>query len=266
MFRLKLASCMAENTDVFCRKLATYIDNQLGVSTEYVTGIPWQKRERLFDAGDIQILWICGLPYIEKADGAEKNMELLAVPIPAGERYLAKPVYFSDVVVRRDSPYQTLLDLRGAAWAYNEPRSHSGYNVVRAYLAEFGQNQGFFGEVLESGAHSASLEMVLRGVVDGTAIDSTVLEWILAEREKLAERIRVIDTFGPSPIPPWIISRSVPIELAERLRRLLLDMDRQEPGRAVLQSGRLECFVQAQDGDYDPIRRMARKADAVLLA
>ena len=257
---------MAENTEVFSRALAKYIEDRLGVSAESVTGIPWQERERMFDAGEIQILWICALPYIQKADAAAKSMELLAVPVPAGERYLAKPVYFSDVIVRRDSPYQNLFDLRGAAWAYNEARSHSGYNVVRAYLAEFGQNQRFFGEAFESGAHSASLEMVLRGMADGAAIDSTVLEWILSRREKLAERIRVIDTFGPSPIPPWIISRRVPFELAEKLRRALLDMERQEPGRATLESGRLTRFVQAQDSDYDPIRRMARKADSVLLA
>jgi hypothetical protein len=30
------------------------------VSIEYVSGIPWQERERLFDAGEIQILWLCG--------------------------------------------------------------------------------------------------------------------------------------------------------------------------------------------------------------
>ena len=30
--------------------------------------------------------------------------------IPDGERYLGRLVYFSDVVVRRHSPYQTLLD------------------------------------------------------------------------------------------------------------------------------------------------------------
>ena len=137
---LKLASCMAENTESFCGAVTAYLGDALGISIEYVSGIPWQERERLFDADEIQILWLCGLPYVQKAGRSDPRIELLAAPIPTGARYLGRPVYFSDVVVRRDSPYRSLFDLRGAAWAYNEPRSHSGYNVVRAYLAEFGQN------------------------------------------------------------------------------------------------------------------------------
>ena len=262
---LKLASCMAENTESFCGAVTGYLGDALGISIEYVSGIPWQERERLFDAREIQILWLCGLPYVQKADRSDPMIELLAAPIPTGARYLGRPVYFSDVVVRRDSPYRSLFDLRGAAWAYNEPRSHSGYNVVRAYLAEFGQNEGFFGEAFESGAHTASFEMLLRGAVDGAAIDSTVLEWLLAESNKIAERIRVIDTLGPSPIPPWVISQSVSETLRRDLRALLLGMRQSPRGLAILARGRIERFTESLDSDYDPIRRMAKTAERVVL-
>ena len=109
---LKLASCMAENTESFCGAVAGYLGEALGISIEYVSDIPWQERERLFDAGEIQVLWLCGLPYVQKADRSHPAIELLAAPIPTGERYLGRPVYFSDLVVRRDSPYQSLFDLR----------------------------------------------------------------------------------------------------------------------------------------------------------
>jgi phosphonate transport system substrate-binding protein len=187
MKTLRLASCMAENTEAVCRAIAEYIQLKLDISTEYVTGIPWQEREALFDGGEIHILWLCGLPYVHKADLAETSMELLAVPIPAGKRYHGQPVYFSDVVVRRDSPVKSFPDLRGASWAYNEARSHSGYNVVRAHLFELGESANFFGNVVEAGAHSNSLQMILTGAVDGAAIDSTVLEWLGRQREGLAE-------------------------------------------------------------------------------
>jgi hypothetical protein len=35
---LKLASCMAENTEVFCQALAIYVQRQLGIRTQYVGG------------------------------------------------------------------------------------------------------------------------------------------------------------------------------------------------------------------------------------
>jgi phosphonate transport system substrate-binding protein len=112
---LKLASCMAENTDALCSAIAAIIESQVGIATEYVTGIPWQERERLFDSGEIDILWLCGLPYVDKADLADGRMELLAVPVPSGARYHGRPVYYSDVVVRRDSPFKSFIDLNGPA-------------------------------------------------------------------------------------------------------------------------------------------------------
>jgi phosphonate transport system substrate-binding protein len=266
MFQLKLASCMAENSDDFCRAVACYIENRIHVSTRYVSDVSWQERERLFDRGEIQILWLCGLPYVHKADREGSGVELLAVPIPRGERYQDRPVYFSDVIVRRDRPFRTFFDLRGASWAYNEQRSHSGFNAVRAYLAESGHLANFFGAVAESGAHSASLEMVLSGRVDSAAIDSTVLEWFTAARKHLVDEIRVVDTIGPSPIPPWVISRQVPDTLRRVIRGLLLSMHTEPFGKAMLERARFKRFVAAEDGDYNPIRAMASSAARVSFA
>jgi ABC-type phosphate/phosphonate transport system substrate-binding protein len=257
---------MAENAEVFCEQIARYVEDRLDIATDYIAGIPWQEREKLFDQGSIQILWLCGFPYVDKADSLDGAMELCAAPIPAAPRYNGRPVYFSDVVVRHDSPYRSFLELRGAAWAFNEPRSHSGFNVVRAYLAELGQSQGFFGTATESGAHTRSIEMILAGDVAGAAIDSTVLEWAISENPDLKERLRVIETIGPSPIPPWVISNSVPKKLRDELRGVFLAMDGDIFGREILRGSGIERFDAVLDSDYDPIRRMARKAHQVLLA
>ncbi|HTF92380.1 MAG TPA: PhnD/SsuA/transferrin family substrate-binding protein, partial [Verrucomicrobiae bacterium] len=228
---------MAENSELVCRLVAAYLAVRLDLSVEYISEIPWQERESRFDRGEIEILWLCGLPYADKIDSLRANMELLAVPVPAGERYQDLPIYFSDVVVRRDSRFESFAHLRATAWAFNEPRSHSGYNVVRAHLAEIGLRHGFFGETVESGAHSLSVEMILTGRVDGAAIDSTVLEWLLSQRPELARQISVIETIGPSPIPPWVISKEVPEKRRRALRTLLLDMHQDAFGRDILDRG-----------------------------
>jgi phosphonate transport system substrate-binding protein len=263
---LRIASCMAENTESLCSAIATYLHYQLGEPTEYVTGIPWQEREAQFDRGEIQVLWLCGLPYVHKAELAESSMELLAVPVPLGKRYQGRPVYFSDVVVRRENPARCMDDLRGTVWAYNEPRSHSGFNVVRAYLADRREWNGFFTRVVEAGAHSRSLELILSGAVDGAAIDSMVLEWFGRRQTELMKRLRVVETIGPSPIPPWVISRRMPEELRARVRVALLRMHLDRNGRRILQRANFERFIEGRDGDYDPIRRMAARADHVLMA
>jgi phosphonate transport system substrate-binding protein len=68
----------------------------------------------LLDAGEIDVGWICGLPYTVRANQLDAQLELFAAPVMVGARYEARPFYFSDVIVPADSPYPQCLDLRGA--------------------------------------------------------------------------------------------------------------------------------------------------------
>ena len=260
---LLISSCMAPIADRFVRALAAYAGRQLGIATRFVDDIPWQQREQWLDEGRVQLCWLCGLPYVWKAGGGA--LQLLAAPVMQGARYAARPVYFSDVVVRRDSPFRSFDALRGASWAYNEPRSHSGHLITRYNLALRGLNGDFFGRVLGAGSHQRALDMILAGEIDAAAIDSTVLELASQAQPEIGEQIRVLESWGPSPIPPWLVHRRAPAALRERLQRLLLAMHEDEEGRAVLQLARVARFVAVEDKDYDPIRQMARRAEQVTL-
>jgi phosphonate transport system substrate-binding protein len=265
MQTLAITSCMAPLADAFCATLARYIGEQLALPTAFIDDLPWQERERRFDAGAIHICWICGLPYVWKADRRDPQIDLLAAPVMQGDRYQDRPVYFSDVVVRRRSRFRTFADLRGATWAYNEPHSHSGYNVVRYHLATLGETVGYFGRIIVSGAHETSLQMLLADAIDATAIDTTVLEAELQRHPALQEDIRVVTTLGPSPIPPWVVRHSMPPEMRSAVREVLLHMHRDPYGRTLLMAARLARFVHVDDHDYDPIRQMARQAARVTL-
>jgi phosphonate transport system substrate-binding protein len=254
MDKLIITSCLAENTHDAGRAVASYLNQRLDLSAEFVADIPWQERERLLDAGGIHLGWICGLLYVWKADQPDPHLELLAAPVMPDPRYQDRPVYYSDIVVGRDSPYNSFADLQGTCWVYNERGSYSGYFVVCHRLAGINKSLNYFDRVLESGAHLKSLEMVVEGRADFTAIDSTVLDFELARRPVLAQHVRVIESIGPSPIPPWVVSRKLPLELRRRLRQLLLNMHLDPVGQAALASGRLSRFVPAIDSNYQSIR------------
>jgi phosphonate transport system substrate-binding protein len=262
---LRFTSIQAPNQDFIMLAVSQYLGWRLELPVEFVDQIPWQAREQQLYAGQIEIGWICGLPYVVQADTPDPPLALLAAPVMLGTRYADQPQYFSDVVVRRDRHYRTFEDLRGASWAYNEPHSHSGYNLTCYNLACLGETSGFFGQVLEAGSHQAALEMVLSGQVAASAIDSTVLEIELARRPELNDLLRVIEAWGPSPIPPLVTHRSLPAELHSRLQKLLLGMHQEDSGRSLLASLGLRRFAEVSDQDYDPIRRMARRAAQVEL-
>ena len=237
----------------------TFRGEYLGIAVEFVDGMPWQERLSEFDAGRIHVCWMCGLPYVWRADRPEATAELLAALVPAEPRYAGRAVYFSDVVVRRDSPWSSFAELEGRTWAYNEETSHSGYNAPRHRLAQMGRDRCFFGRVMATGSHEASLRLLFDGDVDASAVDSTVLELLNRQDPSLAGRLRIIETFGPSPNPPWVIGRTVPHELRVEIRGALLAMAGDPRGRAVLASGMGSRFAIVADSDYDPIRRMAQE-------
>ena len=263
MDTLKFTSIQSPNADAICALIAGYVGDSLGLQTVFVDDIPWPERERRLDNGEVHVGWICGLPYVWKADRPDSQFELLAAPVMQLPRYQDQPVYFSDVVVRRDSPYQTFADLRGTTWAYNEPHSQSGYNITRFHLAGWGETSGFFGRVIESGAHQTSLQMIVEGEIDASAIDSTVLETELQYYPALAEQIRIIETLGPSPIPPWVIRTELPADLRTAIRQVFLQMHQNPRGQAILAQGNIARFVRVNDEFYDSIREMEKLANQV---
>ncbi|HRQ41720.1 MAG TPA: PhnD/SsuA/transferrin family substrate-binding protein [Chloroflexota bacterium] len=263
MTPLTITTCQADNTFGLTQRLANYLAVRLHIPCICVEDVPWPERYRLIDSGDITIGWICGLPYVKQADRPEPGIDLLATPVMAGERYGARPCYFSDVVVRHDSGWQRFSDLHGASRAVNEPGSHSGYNIVRYTLAAMGADGRFFSRVIMSGSHLNSLAMILRGEVDASAIDSTVLEWAFQLRPSLRTQLRIIDTLGPSPGPPLVIQRHLPPDLKAHIHRLLCQMHEEKLGQLILKYGEVARFTAVTDQDYDPIRQMAQRAAAI---
>ena len=150
---LKFISIQSPNADESCRLIAEHVGRRLGVPVEFVGNASWQERDQMLNDGSADVGWICGLPYIKKVEHYPDQFELIAAPVMQHKRYQQRPVYYSDVVVRQDSPFANFNDLRGTRWAYNEPNSQSGYNITRYHLAELNERVGFFGRVIEAGSH-----------------------------------------------------------------------------------------------------------------
>ena len=252
-------SLMSEATRPAHRAIVARLGERVGLGLEMVEGRPWQEQQQQLDTGEAQLAFICGLPYTVRAAW----LQPLAAPVHAGARYGDQSIYFSDVVVRRTSPYQHFDDLRRARWAYNEPGSLSGHEVARAHLAAMGAARGFFDQAIESGAHLESLRLIVTGQADAAAVDSTVLELALRDEPALAEQVRVVATLGPNPAPPCVAARALPPALRERLRAALISLHEDQAGRTALALGGLHRFVPVEDADYDPVRRTARLAQGV---
>lgn len=177
--------------------------------TLLVDGGDWRELAK----GDIDAAFVCSPPMVWLGP----TVEAIAAPVIMPARFGGLPQYSSEVVVRRDSPAQSLADLRGARWAYNEPSSWSGYWVVLSRIGDW----SYFGEVVEAGYHARALRMVAAGVVDGAAIDCQVLAVELRDSPELQKKLRIVETLGPAPIQPLVVRSSLGPGLKDELRARL---------------------------------------------
>jgi phosphonate transport system substrate-binding protein len=189
-------------------------------------------------------------------------VEPLAAAVLEGNRYRGRPIYFSDVVVRSDSPIKTFADLHHRSWSYNEPRSHSGYLVTLRHLLRLRETKGFFSRVVRAGWHQRSIRMVLDGGVDASAIDSQVLDVSMSEHPEQRERLRVIEVLGPSTIQPVVVRSNLPANLKAELRHLLLELHQDPRAQPALRHTLVDHFASVDDGDYDDIRNALRDVEA----
>jgi phosphonate transport system substrate-binding protein len=262
---VRFTSSQAPNADSYVRAILTHIGAKTDIPIQWEHEDDWLARENALDQGRNQIGWVCGLPYVWKADDPNIQIELLAAPVMAAPRYQSKAIYFSDVIVKHDSPYQSFLDLRGASWAINEVRSQSGFNITRYHLAELGELSNFFGHVEESGSHQLAIRRILRGKIDAAAIDSTVLETEFRLHPEFQEKLKIIEILGPSPIPPWIVHQSLDKQQKMAIQTALLNLHTYPEGQKLLAEGALSHFADVNDEDYDPIRKMEEAAQSVKL-
>jgi phosphonate transport system substrate-binding protein len=249
---LRFATFLAPNMAPVYRFLTERIGQRLGRRVELVVGRSFDQ----FEAGAADLGVICGLPYVWLAAQRPPPVEPLAAPVLSGARYAGRPVYYSDVIVGRDSPITCLEELAGRSWAYNEPASHSGYTVTLYGLVAMGARPGFLGKVVQAGFHQRAIRLVAAGSVDATAVDSQVLAIELRDHPRLAERLRPVGAFGPSTIQPVVAASRLPAQLKDQVREVLVGLASDPAAQPVLGYGLIERFTPIGDGAYDDIRKM----------
>ena len=138
--------------------------------------------------------FMCSPPLYWLYDEYKDDIELIPVaPIFDDIRNKDEPVYFSDVLVKNNRSINSLDDIIGKTWSYNDTESLSGYFCIKKYMRHL--------NLVCSGSHLNSLDYIRDNKADVTCIDSNALLFVNHDFKK-------IHTFGPHPIQPCIIKKS----------------------------------------------------------
>ncbi|CAA9586790.1 ABC transporter, substrate-binding protein (cluster 12, methionine/phosphonates) [uncultured Synechococcales cyanobacterium] len=249
--KLSLVSYLAPNLFWFYSEVGAYLGRVLGIETQLEQSQCDPLADPILQHDQLDLAFICGLPFVQYQRVTPTQLEALVAPVMQSERYQNRPVYFSEVIVKADSNFKTFNDLLGKTLCFNDPGSNSGYNLLRHRLIQGKYPSRFFNKVIQSGSHQRSIQLVIEGLADCSAIDSTVLEEELRNSPELAKCLRVADSIGPCPMPPVVVAQHLGPELIDCLQSLLLQPDPQLQAAMVKAQIRRYDLVQSQD--YEPL-------------
>jgi phosphonate transport system substrate-binding protein len=120
-------------------------------------------------------------------------------------------------IVRADSPYHTLRDLKGKRVAHTSPSSNSGNLAPRALFAHEGLVPEEDYTPMMSGGHDKSALGVASGEYDMAAVSSDVLERMIARGVAKANDFRVIYRSAMFPTTSFAYAHDLKPDLAKKI-------------------------------------------------
>jgi phosphonate transport system substrate-binding protein len=173
--------------------------------------------------------------------------------------------YHSVIVVKTDSSYQKIEDLKGLKLAFADPNSTSGHQAPRYFLTEAGFDPDkFFGSTGFSGSHENSVMALLNGTFDAAATWWRSEEYSNPKRMEVKGMIpegqwRIIWKSPKLPPSPWAVPEYLPEEMRNDLKNALIEMKDKDPAAwEGLTMGKASGFREVTHQDYEPIVRMIK--------
>lgn len=236
--------------------LVNYLASKLDMEGKFVGGKTYAEINSLIRSGDVNLAIVCSGAYIYGHD--EFNLELLAAPVIKGQS-----VYYSYLIVGKDSSIDGWNQLRERTFAFTDPLSNSGRLVPLYQIWQMGKTpESLFSKYIFTYSHEKSIKAVAGRLVDAASVDSLVYDYVQTRGEDDASKTKVIWRSPPYAMNPVVVNPNLDPSLKAKLRKILLEMDSTDEGRHILSALQFDRFTSVSDGDYDSIRRMARAVDS----
>ncbi|WP_233259156.1 substrate-binding domain-containing protein [Rubrivivax albus] len=248
--RIGLTAVILADQAAFLARWADYLSQRLDTRVTFVSRDQYQTVHDLLFNGQIDAAWTCGYPFVR----FQSQLQLVAVPLyqgqPSYQSYLIRPL--------GDSTVTGWSSLAGKVFAYSDPLSNSGWLVAQGEFAKAGIGQRDLKRTFFAHGHRNVADAVASHLADAGSIDGYVWETMKLQGMAGASQTEVIWKSSLHGFPPLVAATGAASARMEALRRSLLDMQKDDAGRALLKSLNLDGFIAGQVGLFDSIRQLAR--------
>lgn len=225
-----------------------YLARALGEPVETFVATDYAGVVEAMASDKLDLAYFGGLTYVQ----AELRVDVMPI-VTEIDRETNTSKYYSAIIVRSDSPYQKVEDLKGKPFAFGDISSTSGslyprYMLDRAGFSDFGNPQLF----VYTGGHDATLAAVINGSVQGGGIEKRIMERAFAAGTYSRDQIRILEQHEVQGYP-WVVRKKLDPALVDRITNAFLNLD--DPD--ILSLMRAVRYTKVTAADYDEIRREA---------
>jgi ABC-type phosphate/phosphonate transport system substrate-binding protein len=229
------------------------------LSRRGLAGAPAQlTRDRdemaLWTAPDLLLAQTCGYPLTHALAG---RVQLVATPCYAAPG-CDGPLYTSLLVAREDEG-ASLEAMRGTRAAYNMVTSQSGYAALRAAVAPLARDGRFFGGLVETGSHAASIDAVRDRLADICAVDAVTHALLARYRPHALAGLKVVGRTPSAPGLPLVTAEHRDDDEITLLREALADIVADPDLAGVRRALLLADFAVRPPDEYRSILDMERQ-------
>jgi ABC-type phosphate/phosphonate transport system substrate-binding protein len=244
------------------RELLAHIARDAGVELSYVPYPAPQPLETLWSRPDLGAVWMCGFPIALRLAAVVP----IAAPIPLADWAAGRPFYRTDLIVRRDAPYQTLEQTFGARAGFTVAHSQSGFNAFRHHLLKFrsAQRPALYREMAGNLLTARRvLDSVRDGSIDIGPLDAYWHMLIARHAPQLTADIRVLESTAATPMPAFVAAAGAPAQMISRLREAFVAAQTRPWFAGFAESLRLDGFAAVDASwyqlmlDWDQAARLA---------
>jgi len=248
-----------ESTRAASERLREWMTERLGVpmSLHYAGG--YEALARDVETEKVDVAWLPPVAYL-KVD-PEKVDPVLAIERGRQTGYKAA------LVVRSDSAYERIEDLRNARAAWVDAWSASGFVVPRVGMKKLGVDpRDLFRVEAFYGSHSAAIRAVIDGAADVTGTHARPKasgeegfegSWTLVE----GMAMRILRTFGEVPSDLICVKRSLAAPVREQLVAAFKEAAQSQKPEIKAIFG-ADGFADASTLGYDELRAALAEANA----
>ena len=249
---------------VLYQPFSAYMERSLGVSFRVFRATDYAGAVEALRSNQVEFSRLGPAAYAL----ARKVMGDRVAPVVRDRDDTGAEGYYSVIVVRADSPFQTLADLRGRSLAWADSNSTSGFAFPSYYLRKEGiEIERFFSRTGFAGNDETAVLAVLNGSYDAAAT-----HWTNERRGNVPRMVekgmipegsmRMIWRTALIPNSPFVTRTDLPAALQEAFREAMLTMHERDPAALAALSSTTSRFAPARHEDYVDVIAVTEENEA----